>query len=541
LSEIEVSTLSAQDNNNKSYANGFDSLTKREMVGTIVGLQLTLLLAALDQTIIATAMPRIIAQLNGFERYGWVSTAYLLTVTASIPIFGRISDLFGRKWVLLLGAFFFVLTSALCGAAGEFPLGPLDGMGQLILFRGLQGIGGGVIMVVVFSALGDLFPPAVRGKYMGLFSGIWALASLLGPTLGGWLTDVYSWRAIFYINLPVGVVACLALYHFFPYRAPKGARPKIDYLGAVMLVLFLLPFLVGLNNASANGIQSLSAFGPLLFSGVMAAIFTWVEKRAAEPIIPPVLLGIREIQLALFVFLSVSIGMFSVTLFVPLFMQVVMDLSPTLAGSLFTPLTLGMAAAATTSGQLMSRLGRYKPLAIIGLAIATTSVFALSRFDAHVSNTVLVETLIAIGIGLGMTFPIFTISAQNAAPPGMIGAATALVQFMRSVGGTIGAAAMGSLMQAKYLEQLHSQTLPAMSETLAIELNNPTRLMQSKQALIASPAGNIDRLAEYNQLSHFASQALVHALGIVFLVSAVLLGLAFLASFLIEEKPLRAK
>jgi len=540
LSEIEVTTLSAQ-NSNKSHTYGIDTLSKRELIGTIVGLQLTLLLAALDQTIIATAMPRIIAQLNGFERYGWVSTAYLLTVTTAIPIFGRISDLFGRKWVLLSGALFFVLTSALCGAAGEFPLGPLDGMGQLILFRGLQGIGGGVIMVVVFSSLGDLFPPAVRGKYMGFFSGIWALASLLGPTLGGWLTDVFSWRAIFYINLPVGIFACLALYFFFPFKKPEGVEPKIDYLGAVMLVLFLLPFLVGLNNASAYGLQSLSAFGPLLFSAVMAFIFAKVELRAAEPIMPPVLLRIREIQLALFVFLSVSIGMFSVTLFVPLFMQVVMNLSPTLAGSLFTPLTLAMAAAATTSGQLMSRMGRYKPLAIVGLALATISVFALSRFDATVSNTIFVVTLIGIGFGLGMTFPIFTISTQNAAPPGMIGAATALVQFCRSIGGTIGAAAMGSLMQAKYLEHLHAQTLPPMSQTLAMELTNPTRLMQSRQALIANPAGNIGRLTEYNQLAHFASAALVHALGIVFLVSAVLLGLAFLSSFLIEEKPLRAK
>jgi EmrB/QacA subfamily drug resistance transporter len=540
LSENEATTLSLQGNG-KPHHHNYESLSKKELIGTIIGLQLTLLLAALDQTIIATAMPRIIAQLNGFERYGWVSTAYLLTVTTAIPIFGRISDLFGRKWILLLGALFFVLTSALCGAAGEFPLGSLDGMGQLILFRGLQGVGGGVIMVVVFSSLGDLFPPAVRGKYMGLFSAIWAIASLLGPTLGGWLTDVYSWRAIFYINLPVGIIACLALYFFFPYRKPEGVAPKIDFLGAVMLVLFLLPFLVGLNNASAYGIQSLSAFGPLLFCAVMAVIFARVEKRATEPIIPPSLLRIRDVQLALFVFLSVSIGMFSVTLFVPLFMQVVMNLSPTVAGSLFTPLTLAMAAAATTSGQLMSRLGRYKPLAIVGLAIATISVFALSRFDAHVSNTVMVVTLIGIGIGLGMTFPIFTISAQNAAPPGMIGAATALVQFCRSVGGTIGAAAMGSLMQAKYLENLHNQTLPALSPALVLELNNPTRLMQSRQVLLANPAGNVGKVEQYTQLAHLASQSLVSALGVVFLVSAFLLALAFLASFLIVEKPLRGK
>jgi EmrB/QacA subfamily drug resistance transporter len=525
----------------QSSANGFETLSKRELIGTILGLQLTLLLAALDQTIIATAMPRIIAQLNGFERYGWVSTAYLLTVTTAIPIFGRISDLFGRKWVLLIGALFFVATSALCGAAGEFSLGSLDGMSQLILFRGLQGIGGGIIMVVVFSSLGDLFPPAVRGRYMGLFSSIWALASLLGPTLGGFLTDHYSWRAIFYINLPVGVLACLALYYYFPYRQPEGVKPKIDYLGAILLVCFLLPFLVGLNDASAYGLTAPSAYGPLLFSFVMAILFVRVEMRAAEPIVPPVLLRMRDIQLSLFVFLSVSIGMFSVTLFVPLFMQVVMNLSPTLAGSLFTPLTLGMAAASTTSGQLMARLGRYKPLAIIGLAIATVSIFILSRLDANTSNTTIVLVLIAIGAGLGATFPVFTISAQNAAPPGMIGAATALVQFCRSVGGTIGAAVMGSLMQARYLEALHRESLPTMSQALVAELSNPTRLMQSREVLLANPTRNPGQIEQYNQLVHLASQALVYSLGIVFTVGAALLLIAFLASFLIEEKPLRAK
>jgi len=273
----------------------------------------------------------------------------------------------------------------------------------------------------------------------------------------------------------------------------------------------------------------------------MAVVFAKVELAAVEPIMPPVLLRIRDVQLALFVFLSVSIGMFSVTLFVPLFMQVVMDLSPTLAGSLFTPLTLAMAASSTMSGQLMSRLGRYKPLAIVGLSIATICLFILSHFDAHTSNHVLVFTLIGIGIGLGMTFPIFTISTQNAAPPGMIGAATALVQFTRSVGGTIGAAAMGSLMQAKYIENLHQQTLPAMSSELLAELNNPTRLMLSRQTLLANPAGNIGNIERYNQLAHLASQALVQALALVFTVSAALLLLAFLSSFLIEEKPLRAK
>jgi EmrB/QacA subfamily drug resistance transporter len=527
--------------NAKSHANGFGKLSKGQLIGTIIGLQLTLLLAAIDQTIVATAMPRIIAQLNGFDRYAWVTTAYLLTVTASIPIFGRISDIFGRKWVLLAGAIFFVLTSALCGAAGQIPFLPLDGMTQLILFRGLQGLGGGVIMVVVFSALGDLFPPAVRGKYMGLFSGIWALASLIGPTLGGWLTDKFSWRSIFYINLPLGLFACLALYLFFPYAKPVGVRQKIDYWGATLLIAFLLPLLFGINDATMYGIQHPGAIGLLAASLVLASLFILVESHAVEPIIPLVLLRTRNVQLSLVVFFCVAVGMFSVTLFTPLFMQVVMRLSPTKTGSIFTSMMLAMASASATTGQLMSRFGRYKLLALVGLGVASVSVLFLSKLEADTTNFQMVCALIGVGMGLGMTMPVFTISMQNAAPPNMMGAATALAQFLRSIGGTVGAAVMGSLMQAQYSQYLGMQDLSKLSLNLLNELKNPTRLVQDREHLLSAAANSPTTLGQVDQLLQFASDALVHSLSFVFVLSAVLLVLAFCVTLFLEEKPLRSK
>ena len=195
----------------------------------MTGVMLTLLLAALDQTIVGTAMPRIIAQLNGFDRYAWVTTAYLLTSTAAVPIFGKLSDIYGRKWFYLGGAVLFVVASALCGAAGSIPGVPGGGMTQLIVFRGLQGVGGGIIMAITFTIIGDIFPPAVRGKYQGLLSAVWGMSSVFGPTLGGWITDSFSWRWIFYINLPVGILATVALFVAFPYFKPEGVKRVIDY------------------------------------------------------------------------------------------------------------------------------------------------------------------------------------------------------------------------------------------------------------------------------------------------------------------------
>jgi EmrB/QacA subfamily drug resistance transporter len=518
---------------------GFSSLTRGQLIGTIAGLQLTLLLAALDQTIVSNAMPKIVAQLNGFERYAWVTTAYLLTSTASGPIFGRLSDLFGRKWFLLGGAALFVAASALCGAAGLIPIFPVDGMTQLILFRALQGAAGGVIMAVVFTVVGDLFPPAARGRYIGLFSGIWALSSMIGPSLGGWITDQYSWRWIFYVNLPVGVIALTVLYFAFPHIRPEGVRKEVDFLGSALMIAFLMPLLLGLVAANTEGWNSPKVLIELAFSLLMMVIFYLREKQAQEPIMPPVLLQNREIRAATLMIACAAIGMFSVVLFVPLFIQVVLGVSAAGAGALYTPLLFCMSTTSALSGQLVSRTGRYRIFANVGLVLVTAAMLAFSSYGAGTSLPIVVTTIAAAGIGLGLTMPVCALVIQNAAPLNMIGAATALSQFCRSIGATLGSAIMGSLMQTQYLYALHKSQLPALPESVTSQLVNPARLLYTKQYIIAVMGNSAEATQLVRVLFDNVNASLTYALHGVFLFAASATGLATLVSLSLRERPLR--
>ncbi len=520
----------------------FANLSKGQLIGTIIGLQLTLLLAALDQTIVATAMPRIIAQLNGFDRYAWVTTAYLLTSTISSPIFARISDIFGRKWVLLPAAVFFLFTSLLCGAAGQVPMGGIDGMTQLILFRGLQGIGGGVIMVIVFSVIGDIFPPAERGKYMGLFAGVWGLASMIGPSLGGWLTDNWSWRWIFYVNLPIGVVALAALFFAFPYIKPHGVQRKIDYWGSLCLILFLVPLLLGLTFGNSDGWTSPLVVALLALSAVSFVLFAWIEKRVPEPIIPPKLLAIVDIRLAIVVLFCAAVSMFDVIIFAPLFMQSVLDVSATMAGALFSSMTLAMSIASASSGQLISRLGRYKIIATVGLSGITAGLFCLSQLQTTTHPYMMVGFLVLTGIGLGLVMPVFTLTIQNAAPSNMIGAATALSQFCRSIGATVGAAVMGAILHMRYMESLKgalaSNPVP---QHVAQVLENPARMIEIKQILAQNFGASEGGKAAAGLLIEQIKHSLVYALHGVFLLGAVVAFLGLVTNFFVVEKKLRGR
>ena len=315
------------------HTSGIVRLTKPQLVGTMTGLVLAMLLAALDQTIVGTAEPRIIASLSGFNRYPWVATAYMLTSTIAVPIVAKLSDLFGRKWIFLWGATAFVASSALCGAAGEFSGIGLDGMNQLILFRGIQGIGAGAIMGLIFTIVGDIFSPAERGRYQGYFSGIWGVSAIFGPTLGGWLTDHISWRATFYVNLPVGIVAIAAIYSQFPdIRPHMENRRKLDWSGISTMIGCVVPLLLAFTWATEYGWASARVETLLAIAVVMLVAFLFVENKVAkeggEPLIPLALFKDPVIRICSVCIFVLGMGMFGVIIYLPLFMHCLLYTSP---------------------------------------------------------------------------------------------------------------------------------------------------------------------------------------------------------------------
>jgi len=331
-------------------------LTRPQLIGTLTGLLLTALLAAIDQTIVGTAEPRIIASLSGFDRYPWVATIYLLSNTVSVPIFASLSDRFGRKPFFMLGAALFVVASALCGAAGTLTFLPLDGMGQLIAFRGLQGIGAGMASGVLFTIIGDIFAPAERGRYQGLFAALFGVAAIFGPTLGGWLTDNWSWRACFYVNLPFGALAVAATYFGFPHMKPRGSSKSLDWAGFASLIGTVVPLLLALTWATQYGWSSTRVESLLVLSAVMLAVLLLVESRASEPVIPLELYRDPVIAVCAVAAFTLGVGMFGTIIYLPLFMQGVLGASATQSGNLLTPLLMASMAGSIVGGTYGPRL-----------------------------------------------------------------------------------------------------------------------------------------------------------------------------------------
>lgn len=492
----------------------YQELTRPQLYGTLAGLMLTLLLAALDQTIVGTAMPRIIAQLDGFDRYVWVTTAYMLTSTLAVPVAGKLSDMYGRKFFLVFGSGFFVVASALCGAAGQLPAFLGDGMSQLILFRALQGLAGGMVMGMVFTVLGDLFPPAVRGRYQGLFSGVWGVASVLGPTLGGWITDHTSWRWVFYVNLPVGLLALTALVLAFPQVEAPPRAGRIDLAGMVTMTGWIVPLLLALTFVNDMGWSHPAIVAMLVGAALMLALFLGVEARAQNPIMPLSLFQNRVFAVSAVVVSLASMCFFGAVLFVPLFMQAVMGISATSSGSLLTPLMLMVVAGAVVSGYLVNRVGSYKIFSVVGLALMVVGMALLARMGMETTRFEVVRNMMVLGAGLGLTLPLYTLIVQNAVERREMGVATAGTQFFRSIGGTVGATVLGTVMLTRYHAQAHEGAL------------NPLKLVEGLQAVSPSELLGI-RLA------------LVGSLDAVFSIGAVLALLAFLANLWLENRPLR--
>ncbi|GGR03050.1 MDR family MFS transporter [Deinococcus ruber] len=445
--------------------------TAQEKLFTMIGTLLGLLLAALDQTIVATAGPQIQKDLRiDASLYTWITTAYLVASTVMVPIYGKLSDLFGRKAILLFGVVTFLVGSLLCGMSGEAFMGNFlgGGTGQLIAFRAVQGFGSAALFTTAFAVVSDLYPPAERGRYTGLFGAVFGISSVLGPLLGGFLTDHLSWHWVFYVNLPIGAVALAfiitrmpALKHLY---GQTEAKPRLDLLGAFWLVVGVVPLLLALSLGKSTltvgetgflwtSWQELSMFG-LAVLGIAAFLFT--ERRAHDPLMNLGLFQNRVYSVGIVASFLLSMAFLGPIIFLPLFMVNVVGLSATNSGLTLTPLVLGLVAGNILSGQLVSRFGKYKPLMIAGLVILMVA-FLLMGFTIHADSSQASVTLkmILIGLGLGPSIPLYTLAIQNASDPRLTGQVTSSVTFFRNLGQVVGVAILGTVFSNVLSTQLN--------------------------------------------------------------------------------------
>ncbi|GMA16517.1 DHA2 family efflux MFS transporter permease subunit [Deinococcus metallilatus] len=440
-----------------NYAQTLDMGTKRVI---LFGVLLGLFLSALDQTIVATAMPRIAADLSGLNLYAWVTTAYLLTNTALVPIYGKLSDLYGRKPVLMIGIAIFLLGSALCGLSGEAFLGNLfgGGMMQLVVFRGLQGIGAAALGSVAFAIVADLFEPVDRPRYQGLFGAVFGLSSVIGPLLGGFLTDHLSWRWVFYVNLPLGLIALAFIASKMP-RLASGLQAKVDWLGAFLIIVFAVPLLLALTWGADNTYAwtSPTLLGLFGLSAAALIAFLFVEARNESPILPLTLFRNPTFAWGAVARFLIGAGFLGAILFLSLYLVQVQGVSATKAGTATIPLTAGLIVGAIGSGQIASRIGRYKVLMLGGLIIAALGFYSLSTLTADSPYSGVILRMVLLGLGLGPTLPLYTTALQLAVKPWEIGVATSAGQFFQQMGSTIGTAIFGAVLTAGLTTNLATQ------------------------------------------------------------------------------------
>jgi EmrB/QacA subfamily drug resistance transporter len=521
------------------HTSGLVRLTRPQLFGTMLGLLLSVLLASLDQTIVGTAEPKIIAQLSGFDRYPWVATNYLLTSTLAIPIFAKLSDIYGRKWFFLTGAGMFMTTSALCGASGMLTFLPIDGMNQLIVFRGLQGVGGGMMMGLAFTIIGDVFSPAERGKYQGFFAATYGLASIFGPTLGGWLTDHVSWRAAFYVNLPVGIVAIVAIWLQFPYWRPEGVKRIIDWAGVATLILGIVPLLLALTWVRDYGWASARVEFLLAMTVAMLGAFLLIERKAVEPLIPLVLFHNPVISMASAASFILGMGMFGVIIYMPLFMQGVLGVSATESGNLLTALLLSSVVGSILTGQINLRFRTYKPSAVAGSILIAAGMVLFARMGAATLRGEVVTAMLIAGFGMGLLMPVYTVAIQNAASREHMGAASALPTFFRSIGSTVGVAIFGTVLLTNYQRDFARGVPAGTAANLLKPFWNPLMLPQMMPQLDKIFDHDPGGLALLKTLLGNVRLALVHGINLIFVSSAAIMAVAVVLNLFLRSIPLR--
>ncbi|MBH0166201.1 MFS transporter [Fictibacillus sp. 7GRE50] len=518
-----------------------EHLEMRRKVIIMLSIMSAMLFAALNQTIVGTSLPKIIADLGGIEYYSWVFTIFMLTSSITAILVGKLSDIYGRKPFILLGIGVFTAGSLLCGISGSIL--------ELILYRGVQGFGGGMIMSTAFTAVGDLFPPRERGRWQGIMSSVFGLASVFGPTLGGYIVDHFHWHWVFWIFLPFGLVAFAAIYFLFP-SVQRKEKESIDYTGSLLLTLTMVPLLLSFTWAG-NEYDWVSPEIIGLFTVTIVAFFLFVltEKRVSSPVLPLDMFKNKVFTVSNIIGFFLGAGMFGSIMYMPFFIQGVMGTSATKSGFVMMPLTLAMVAGSTISGQIITKTGKYKKLAMLGLFIMVSGMTSMHFMDTQTTNTTAIMNMILVGSGLGIAFPIFTLTVQNAIQHKYLGVATSSVQLFRQLGGTIGVSIMGSVMNNSLADHFNKESqklvasspsvTPEMSEQIK-ELANPQVLLNQEAVLEKFNALPPESLNMIKQVLGILRESLSYALNGVFLTGAIVIGTAFILTFFfLREIPLR--
>lgn len=529
---------------------------KGQIIAVMASVMLGILLAALDQTIVGPALPKIIGDLNGFDQYSWVITVYLLTSTISVPIVGKLSDMYGRKWFYMAGIVIFLIGSALSGLSAN--------MTELIAYRGIQGLGAGILFACAFTIIADLIPPAERGRWQGLFGAVFGLSSVVGPTLGGFLTDNLSWHWVFYVNIPIGLVAIAVLYFTFPAEHRHHVQKIIDWWGASLLVLSLVPLLLALSLGGTPDWDwgSAKVIGMFVAAVVFLAAFLYVESRVKEPIISLDLFKNRIFTSSTVALFLTGVGLFGAVLYIPLYIQAIKGDTATSSGNAVTPMTLAIVVSSIIGGQIVSRTGKYRILSILGMGTMVVGMFLLYTMSVDTPRFTTILYMIIMGLGLGIPFSILTLAVQNSVPFRQVGAATSATQFFRSMGGTVGVAILGTVVNNQFHSQFPNElqkavndlgpqvsaNIPVAQLASALSNINPQSLVSSAGAdqlraqLVkfmpsGAPANAVDTLMQV--INKALKPALFSGIQEAFLIGAIMLFLGFVAAFFLKEIPLR--